>query len=212
MSTVIIFAGGKDIPPTTIDELPAADTVIAADSGYLIAESLGCKVDTIVGDMDSVGSLEDVPDSTEVIRYPVDKDATDLELAFELAIRNEPRRIVLVGAEGGRFDHEVAAITVICSDRWSGVPEIDWVRSDSISHVIRDTLRIQGDPGDLFSLIPVAGDAIGVTTAGLRWELEGETLYAGSARGISNVLLRTEIVVRIAGGVLLGVLPRQPAD
>jgi thiamine pyrophosphokinase len=210
MSTVIIFAGGNAVARTAVEELPLADRVIAADSGYLIAASMGYRVDTVVGDMDSIGSMAQIHESTEVVRHPADKDATDLELAFELAVREQPRRIVLVGAEGGRFDHEVAAVSVICSDRWSVIPEIDWVRSDATSYVIRHTRRIQGDPGDLFSLIPIGGDATGVATTGLKWELNGETLHSGSTRGISNVLLRTEVVVRISGGVLLGVIPAQP--
>jgi thiamine pyrophosphokinase len=210
MSTVIVFAGGNAVARTAVEELPLADRVIAADSGYLIAASMGYRVDTVVGDMDSIGSMAQIHESTEVVRHPADKDATDLELAFELAVREQPRRIVLVGAEGGRFDHEVAAVSVICSDRWSVIPEIDWVRSDAISYVIRHTRRIQGDPGDLFSLIPIGGDATGVATTGLKWELNGETLHSGSTRGVSNVLLRTEVVVRISGGVLLGVIPAQP--
>ncbi|CAN5812429.1 thiamine diphosphokinase [soil metagenome] len=207
MSTIIIFAGGTKVPPSTVDELPPPDLVIAADSGYQIARNLGYEVDTLIGDMDSVGSLDDIPATTNIVRFPADKDATDLELAFELAVREQPQRIVLVGAEGGRFDHEMSAVAMICSDRWAYVPEIDWVRSDSTSHVIRDARRVQGDPGDLFSLIPVGGDATGVTTTGLQWELDGDTLHAGSSRGVSNVLLHTEILIKVADGVLLGVFP-----
>ncbi|MEX1037452.1 MAG: thiamine diphosphokinase [Acidimicrobiia bacterium] len=212
MSTIIVFAGGMRVPRTAVEELPAPDLVIAADSGYQIAISLGYNVDTLIGDMDSVGPLDDIPGTTNVVRFPEDKDATDLELAFELAVREQPQRIVLVGAEGGRFDHELSAVAVICSDRWRNVPDIDWVRSDSISHVIRDTRRVQGDPGDLFSLIPVGGDATGVTTTGLRWELQGETLDAGSSRGISNILLQTEVLIQVADGVMLGVFPLNPVD
>jgi thiamine pyrophosphokinase len=46
----------------------------------------------------------------------------------------------------------------------------------------------------------------------LKWELNGETLHAGSTRGVSNVLLRTEIMVRLSSGVLVGVIPAQPFD
>jgi thiamine pyrophosphokinase len=212
MSTIIIFAGGTKVLRAAGDELPAPDLVIAADSGYQIALSLGYDVDTLIGDMDSVGPLDNIPATTSIVRFPADKDATDLELAFELAVRGEPQRIVLVGAEGGRFDHELSAVAMICSDRWRDVPDIDWVRSDSISHVIRDTRRVQGDPGDLFSLIPVGGDATGVTTKGLQWELNGDTLHAGSSRGVSNILVQTEILIRVTGGVLLGVFPSSPGD
>ena len=118
------------VPRSAGDELPAPDLVIAADSGYQIAHALGFDVDTLIGDMDSVGPLDEIPATTTIIRFPVEKDATDLELAFELAVREQPQRIVLVGAEGGRFDHELNAVAMICSDRWRFVPDIAWVRSD----------------------------------------------------------------------------------
>lgn len=212
MSTIIIFAGGVEVPRAAVDELPAPDLVIAADSGFQVAVSLGYDVDILIGDMDSVGPLDDIPATTSIVRFPADKDATDLELAFELAVREQPRRIVLVGAEGGRFDHELSAVTVICSDRWRHVPEIDWVRSDSISHVIRGTRRLQGDPGSWFSLIPVSGDTSGVSTTGLQWALEGDNIHAGSGRGVSNVLLHTEILIQVTEGVLLGVFPTNPGS
>jgi thiamine pyrophosphokinase len=46
-----------------------------------------------------------------------------------------------------------------------------------------------------------------VTTTGLQWELEEGTLHAGSSRGVSNILLQTEILIQVADGVLLGVFP-----
>lgn len=206
MSTVIIFAGGDPVPVGLIDELPDADLVVAADSGLEVADSLGYRVDTIVGDLDSVeGPL---PSSAEVIRHPIDKDATDLELALELGALSEPFRLVLVGAEGGRYDHEVGAAATLASPRWAGVPEIDWVRSDATVHVVRGTRRLQADIGQLISLIPMHGPAGGVTTSGLSWPLDGATLAAGSSRGMSNRFVATEAVVRVGAGVVLAVLPQ----
>jgi thiamine pyrophosphokinase len=66
---------------------------------------------------------------------------------------------------------------------------------------------LHGAPGDLVSLVPVHGPATGVTTEGLRYPLRGEDLVPGSTRGVSNVLLGTEAVVRLETGVLLAVQP-----
>ncbi|REK22010.1 MAG: thiamine diphosphokinase [Actinobacteria bacterium] len=212
MDTILIFAGGDPIPLHLIEELPDSDMVIAADSGYSVAESLGLKVNTLVGDMDSVTdqvSLDALPSSVSVVRHPEDKDATDLDLALELAAREQPHRVVLVGAEGGRFDHEVGAATTICDDRWAAIPEIDWVRSDSLVHVVRNTRRIQGDPGGLISIIPMGGEAEGVSTSGLKWELNEDTLSPGSSWGVSNRFARTEAVIRVQRGVVLAIIPDQ---
>jgi thiamine pyrophosphokinase len=52
-----------------------------------------------------------------------------------------------------------------------------------------DKLEINGQAGDTVSLIPIGGDAEGITTHGLEYPLRAETLHLGSTRGISNVLL-----------------------
>lgn len=207
MSTVFVFAGGNPPPISILDELPQPDRVIAADSGYLVASALGYGVDALVGDMDSLPEETAITRTTDRLSHPKDKDATDLDLAFELAIRDQPGRIVLVGAEGGRFDHEVAALTTICDDRWASVPEIDWIRSDSICHVIRKTRRIQGDRGGTISLIPFGGTASAVSTRGLKWTLDNDTLYSGTSLGVSNQFDKPEVVISVGKGVVLAIIP-----
>lgn len=211
MSTIMIFAGGETLTESALEELPRPDYVIAADSGFELADKFGFDTDVIVGDFDSLASLSDVPDGTELVRHHEDKDATDLELAFELALHRDPARIVLVGAQGGRFDHELSAATLICSDRWKDVAEIDWVRQAATCSVVRGTRRLQGDPGATVSLIAFGGDAHGVVTQGLEWELADEMLYSGSSRGVSNRIRRPEFSVRVESGILLVVLSNAPA-
>lgn len=207
MTTTLVFAGGDPVPPALRDELPEADRVIAADSGHHNAIALGFDVDIIVGDFDSLSPTSPVAGATQKVAHPMDKDATDLELAFELAVAEGPRRIVLIGAEGGRVDHELAALVVLASPQWSEVPEIEWVRSDAHIYLIRHTIRIQGDPGEFISLLAVGGDALGITTTGLAWALDGETLRYGSSRGVSNQFTGPEATIRVEKGTLMAVAP-----
>jgi thiamine pyrophosphokinase len=64
-------------------------------------------------------------------------------------------------------------------------------------------LALTGAAGDLLSLLPLGGDAAGVTTAGLAYPLRDETLYLGQARGISNVFEGVEAQVWLRDGMLL---------
>ena len=57
-----------------------------------------------------------------------------------------------------------------------------------------------GLPGGIFSS---AGDAHGITTQGLEYTLERETLYFGSTRGVSNVLLGEEATIHFEDGLLV---------
>ncbi|MGH2604962.1 MAG: thiamine diphosphokinase, partial [Anaerolineales bacterium] len=62
---------------------------------------------------------------------------------------------------------------------------------------------LQGRPGDLVSLVPIGGDAVGITTAGLAFPLHDGALTFGSSRGISNVLTGPQASVSLRQGLLL---------
>ncbi len=61
--------------------------------------------------------------------------------------------------------------------------------------------------GELLTLLPLGGPAAGVTTSGLEYPLDGETLEPGSTRGVSNVFAEPEARVTLADGVLLAIRP-----
>lgn len=206
METILIFAGG-DTPPTgMVEDLPSSGTIVAADSGYDSAIELGYRVDVIVGDLDSLRAVE-LPSHVVVERHPVDKDATDLELAMELAIRDSPERIVVVGGSGGRIDHELATAALLCSDRWQDIDEIDWVSGRGRGHVVHRRRIVQGDVGATLSLIAFGGPVVGIHTTGLQWNLEDDELRPGSTRGVSNVMTSPVADIRVGSGCLLALLP-----
>jgi thiamine pyrophosphokinase len=206
METILIFTGG-DLPDQDVaDELPSADLILAADSGYDVAVHLGYRVDILIGDLDSV-TTDPLAEEVRVERHPIDKDQTDLDLALELALREDPARVVVVGGCGGRFDHELSTSGLLCSERWSGIEDIDWVSSRGRAHVIRGRRIIHGDVGAVVSLIPVGGPAGGVTSSGLKWELRGDDLGPGTTRGVSNVMRAPIADINVESGCLLVVFP-----
>jgi thiamine pyrophosphokinase len=206
MEVILIFTGG-DLPGLgVVEELPSADLIVAADSGYDVAVHLGFDVDLLVGDMDSVAASP-IPDQVKVRSHPRDKDQTDLDLALELALGEQPERVVVVGGGGGRLDHEIATTGLLCSERWSSVDEIDWISSRGRAHVLRRRRVLHGDVGSTVSLIPVGGHVTGVTTSGLQWELTGATLDAGTTWGVSNLMRAPVADITIESGCLLVVFP-----
>ena len=64
-------------------------------------------------------------------------------------------------------------------------------------------LELDGAAGDLLSLLPIGGDAVGVTTRGLVYPLHDETLHMGQARGVSNVFESATAHVWLRSGLLL---------
>lgn len=210
---IILFAAGDDLPSDILDDLPEAALVVAADGGYDLARALGIAVDVVVGDMDSIEDPDGLPGNVIVESHSPDKDATDLELALDRIALDRPARVVVVGGAGGRVDHELATAALLCADRYSAIEEIDWLTGRASSHVIRRRRTLHADVGTMMSLLPVNGDAYGVTTAGLQWALEDATILSGSTRGVSNRFTSPAADIQLTGGVLLAVIPRvRPGD
>lgn len=203
--TVAVFAGGDSPPPQAGGWIPADALVVAADSGLDHAHGLGLAADVVVGDFDSVSLNALDRHAGEVDRHSEDKDFTDLELAMEAAT---PRGdlVMVIGGHGGRLDHLLANAQLLADHRWSAT-RIVWLAGEDLATVVRHRTVLRGRPGDLVSLLPLGGHAIGVTTEGLRWPLEHATLAAGSTRGVSNRLVGTEAQISVRQGVLLAVQP-----
>jgi thiamine pyrophosphokinase len=204
---VVIFAGGTvRLGKALFDAIGSADMCIAADSGAATALQYGCTPQIVVGDFDSLdGSLlEDlVRRGSEIRRSAVEKNETDTELAVQAAIDEGATLITLVGALGGaRFDHAMANILLLAG--FGGVP-IKLVDGPSMCWLVRGPGRsaIDGNVGDLVSLLPLTGDAKGIHTKGLYYALKGEALSFGNPRGVSNVLIEEHAEVSVEDGMLL---------
>ena len=88
---IFIFANGNlrdlDFVKSMISP---GDLIIAADGGGMHLAAAGLIPDVVIGDMDSIapGVLAKFENSgSQILRYPVEKDETDLELAMELALQ-----------------------------------------------------------------------------------------------------------------------------
>jgi thiamine pyrophosphokinase len=188
---------------------PGAAAVIAADSGLEPAMKLDLEVAAVVGDMDSVDP-DVLTAATEagipIERHPDAKDATDLALALDAALARHPDRIVVVTGAGDRLDHTLSLAQLLASPRTAGVEVEAWI-GDAHVTVIRHVAVLRGAPGDLVSLVPLDGPALGVITDGLLYPLHDEDLPAGSTRGVSNELTTPEARVRLRSGVLAAVQP-----
>lgn len=202
-----MFAAGVGQPASV--RVPAGAVVVAADGGAEVALGLGIAVDVAVGDFDSIApdTLETLERSgARIERHPREKDATDLALAFDVALGFGPRRILLVGGGGGRLDHLLGELLLLGADAYAGV-EVDALLGAVAVHVVHGERLLAGRPGELVSLFALHGPAVGVVTEGLVYPLRGETLPAGSSRGVSNVFAGEEARISLERGVLLALRP-----
>lgn len=208
---VVVAAGGEpDL--ARLAALGAGERrVIAADSGAAHALDAGLDIDVVVGDLDSIDPalLATLEGRGVVIeRHPVTKDQTDLELAIDVAIRDGATTVHVVAGHGGRVDQSMANAFVLAAPAYAHV-RMHAVLDSALVSVVHGggSVSIDGAPGDVVTLLPVHGEAIGVRTTGLEYPLHGETLMAGTTRGVSNVLLDRRATVSIDDGTLLVIRP-----
>lgn len=210
MRVVIVANGLMDDPAGDFARWVDVESVlVAADGGTHHLLACGLTPQHIIGDLDSLSPEIQADLSTHGVHFyphPVHKDETDLELALLWAADQYPEaQLVLLGAMGGRPDQALANLLLLALPQLQGrdtvIAEGPWrVR------LIRDgeTGLFPGTPGDTLSLLPLGGPAYGVTTTGLAYTLQDETLTFGPARGVSNVLTAVQATVTVRKGLVWG--------
>ena len=212
---VVIFVNGQFYAPETARQfLRHDDYIIAVNGGTHHALSIDVIPHMIIGDLDSLGSSEKARIMTgkaELLRFPRRKDETDLELALHQAKEKGATEIILFAALGGRLDQCFGNICLLTLPELEGI-HIRIIDGSQEAFLLRDSARIKGNPGDTVSILPIGGDASGITNDGLEWPLTEATLPLGSTRGISNVMLEHHAHIRVRKGMLLCVVTRAKSN
>ena len=182
------------------------DLVLGVDGGSRYADILNVTLDAVIGDLDSLTVQEQKRfGSVKYISYPPEKDETDLELALLYAKEQGAGEIIMVGAMGGRIDMTIANILLMAHVNFS-ICRIEFWHGEQTGRLIKPPGEdISGHPGDTVSLIPLGGDASGITTQGLKYPLNDAVLTFGSSRGVSNLMTGRSARVRLSHGQLLAI-------
>jgi thiamine pyrophosphokinase len=189
--------------------------VVAADGGARHAAPLGLRLDRWVGDGDSIDPalLDELASwGVAIERVAAEKDESDAELALFAALAAGVDDVALIGGLGGpRVDHALANVGLLGHPALAGrTVRLYDEHAARISLLAApgadggaDAGDFAGRIGDLVSLVPIGGSAVGVTTLGLRYPLEGEPLELGRTRGVSNVRTAARARVTLESGRLL---------
>jgi thiamine pyrophosphokinase len=203
---VVIVAGGMGRALPDRASIAGADLVIAADGGAEALVALGVQPHVLVGDFDSVSAATRSRvegDGAEVIALRADKDWTDTEVALRLAVERGAERVTVFGALGGpRLDHLLGNILLLTAP-WLRGCDVRLVDARHEIFLAGGDANIAGKPGDLVSLLSLTPLVEAVETEGLAYPLQGEPLYQGATRGVSNELLEDRARVRHGTGELL---------
>lgn len=185
-------------------DLTPEDLVIAADGGFDYLESIGLRADYVLGDFDSVESY-DLP--SDCIRYPREKDDTDLMLAARLGLEKGYTEFRIYGGLGGRLDHtlgNIQILTYLSRNNAGGT----LVGKDYSLRVVSDSSISFGkdlpenETGTICSIFSLSDVSVNVTIQGFQYEVEGITLTNSFPLGISNEFTGRKAYVSVQKGTL----------
>ncbi|MDE3045117.1 MAG: thiamine diphosphokinase [Verrucomicrobiota bacterium] len=204
-STALIANGHIGDPLQLLPLLKNYSRIVAVDGGLRYCKELGLTPHLILGDFDSASAalLEEYPTVLK-LSFPKDKDQTDLELAIEHEFVEGASSLSLFGAWGERIDHSVTNLLLL--SRYPGSIRLETEKE--ILFAIQGSVEISVFPGQTLSLLPVNGPARGITTKGLKWELNSGMLDYRFI-GISNICLKDKVRISIREGILICCLQKQ---
>ena len=182
------------------------ELIIAVDGGANHLYRLGIMPNYILGDLDSIDDdIRSYYEASDVVfkKFPTKKDETDAELAVWMVEEEGLLGIDIYAALGGRIDHELANIQLLYYILDRGMyPRIISEREEI--YILRnEEMNLKGSIGDIVSIIPVEGDARGITLANMEYSVEELDLKYSVTRGISNVMLAEDAYINVRDGCIL---------
>lgn len=204
MKAVVVAAGGQ-VDQLISSYLKEADLLVAADGGAAPLLDLGYVPQAVIGDFDSlppaaVSYLSQI--GCELVRVKREKDETDTELSLRHVLARGADNITLLGALGGRIDHTLANLILLAALAKKGILARA-VTPPLTVYAVTETIVVQGTKGDLVSVFPFQGPAVGVTEIGFKYPLTDAYLDPFAVVGISNELAGSEGTIKVKQGVIL---------
>ena len=210
----VVFANGEfNHQDALYAGVSNTDLLVCVDGGvrHCLSESLFPHL--LVGDSDSLDDESAAAIETlniQRIAFPPEKDASDLELTLLQLEKYPLEEVVVLGASGGRTDHHLFNWQLFGSRSWSyRLRIIDGYVDARVVDSAR-SLEVSTTAGQLFSVVPVAVDATGVTLSGAKYPLNKATIKPGSTLGLSNVVSDRHLQVSVESGIVLVMLVHAP--
>ncbi|ANA82215.1 thiamine diphosphokinase [Paenibacillus glucanolyticus] len=202
---VLIFTGGE-LSPRFLEEIQNGDFIIGADRGALYLIEHGIRPNLSVGDFDSIPpeQMERVRSMSEKVVDcdPIDKNLTDTELAFDLALDKSPESILILGATGSRLDHTLANIHMLIRGLQHHI-SCSILDENNFITLTGTSCIVENKGFTYVSLLPLTTEVTGIHLEGFEYPLHDATLRLGQSLGVSNKLAEDKGTVRIEGGLLL---------
>ncbi len=204
----LVVAGGECLELTTLVKIiKESSLVVAADLGAEHLLRAGRVPDAVIGDLDSCdkGIIERIKETKcEFVKLAEEKDLTDTEAAIDYCIARGYQEVLVAAAlKGKRLDHLFGNVFLLPKYVKKGLKVRLIDDSGRFLEVISREISFSGKKGTFVSLIPISETVNGVTTKGLKYDLDEADLTQGNTLGISNQIENEDVVIKLDEGLLL---------
>ncbi|MEH7011974.1 thiamine diphosphokinase [Neobacillus niacini] len=209
MNINILAGGPEELLPNLNEYSSENDIWVGVDRGVYTLINKNITPEIAFGDFDSVSKEELLVIEgkvKEMKRFKPEKNETDMELALNWAIKQEPDLIQIFGATGGRLDHLLANVHLMVNPLMKG-NKLNIVLIDN-----QNILALKG-PGSYkiekrvdkkyISFVPLTLNVEGLTLEGFKYPLIKRHISIGSTLCISNELISDNGTFSFSEGILL---------
>lgn len=195
-----IYAGGSILADNITEHPKGDDLCIAADAGYRNAQELGERVNILIGDFDSLGTIPE--GDMEVLQVPAEKDLTDTQIAVETALARGADEIILIGGLGSRMDHSLSTLAILEDLRErhvhahinNGYNRVHYLNASS-TLILRSGFRY-------LSVLAIDEKIKGLSIDGCKYPLKRATLNRRLQYAISNEITGNCAMISLRRGII----------
>lgn len=205
MKVLIVSGGRAPSENLLLEYVKYVDVIIGADRGCETLLKYNVIPTYILGDFDSA-SKETIEKLEEMdickFKYKKEKDCTDTELAFNLALEKGATEIVMLGVTGTRYDHSLANIGLLLKALELNVLA-KIVDDNNKIYLINKSIELVGNYGDIISFQAYFKNIKALNIKGAKYELKNYDLKIGEAITTSNEFLDKKIEISFEDGILM---------
>ena len=211
MKLAVICAGGPVEELANLDSWRKLENVvfIGADKGSLYLLQNGIIPDAAVGDFDSMSAdeFEELSNRVNLINVaPAEKNETDTDLALSLAVNYSPQQVIVTGVTGGRLDHFMAVLNSVYRFQMDNPHIKFFIRNkwNEMSLLSPGYTTLENQPEYPFvSFFAFQGQVEQLTLAGMKYNVDKETIEMGNSRFTSNEVLDEQGSIFFEAGICL---------
>ncbi|PCI94078.1 thiamine diphosphokinase [Candidatus Aerophobetes bacterium] len=183
-------------------KLQEYDYLIAVDNGLEHLHKMKLTPSLIVGDFDSVDThLLKQYSYVNTLKFSVDKNETDLELAILEALKKRATKITGFCCLGKRIDHEMANLILL--SKYTNI--LNFENERETLFVKKESFSFPVKKGQTVSFFPFLSLVENISSKGLQWNIVNKTLSENFV-SISNVCVEEKVELNFSSGNLLMII------